>query len=85
MGADSISIEHGITTPSYFEAEIDKLAFNTSRFVYVLADYTKFNKVTLTQVADLNQIHCIITDATTSQEYLQQIENQGIQVARAGI
>ena len=85
MGADSISIEHGITTPSYFEAEIDKLAFKTSKSVYIMADYSKFNKVSLTKVAGLNQVHCVITDSTTSQEYLRQIEALGTQVVRAGV
>jgi DeoR/GlpR family transcriptional regulator of sugar metabolism len=84
LGADSISIEHGITTPSYFEAEIEKLVFKNSDCVYILADYSKFNKVTLTQVASLSQVHCIITDWSTNRDYLEQIETRGTRVVRAG-
>lgn len=83
LGADSISIEHGITTPSYFEAEIEKLVFKNSKSVYILSDYSKFNKVTLTQVACLDQVHCIITDGSTNRSYLEQIENLGTRVVRA--
>jgi DeoR/GlpR family transcriptional regulator of sugar metabolism len=85
LGADSISIEHGITTPSYFEAEIEKLVFKNTKSVYILADYSKFNKVTLTQVASLDQVHCIITDSTTNQGYLKKIEALGPQIVRAGL
>jgi DeoR/GlpR family transcriptional regulator of sugar metabolism len=84
LGADSISIEHGITTPSYFEAEIEKQVFKNSDSVYILADYSKFNKVTLTQVAGLSQVHCIVTDLSTNCAYLEEIETLGTQVVRAG-
>jgi DeoR/GlpR family transcriptional regulator of sugar metabolism len=83
IGADSISLERGITTPSHFEVEVEKLIIKSSGSTYVLADYSKFRKVTLTPLAGLNEIRCIITDWSSDPDYLQKIEEKGVQVLRA--
>jgi len=80
LGADSISVEYGITTPSYFEADVEKNVIKNSDIVYILADYSKFNKVTLTPLSSLDLIHCIITDSSTDREYLNKIESLGVQI-----
>jgi DeoR family fructose operon transcriptional repressor len=84
LGADSISIEQGISTPSYFEADVEKVVIQNSSAVYVLADYTKFDKVTLTPLAEWSQIHCLITDSKTNRVFLDKIEKLGVKVIQTG-
>jgi DeoR/GlpR family transcriptional regulator of sugar metabolism len=82
LGADSISLEHGITTPSYFEAEIEKVVIQNSDKVFILTDHSKFNKISLTPLAKLQEIYAIITDNSSDEAYLRQIEAKGPKIIR---
>ncbi len=80
IGADSISLDYGITTPNVFEAEMEARLMAQSEAVYLLADHTKFGKVTLTPQARLNEVTHIITDTRTDAELIEALEHKGIRV-----
>jgi len=82
IGADSISIEFGITTPNPFEAEIERILIKQAKSVFVLADNTKFQKTTLSKQASLNEIDYIITNSKSDKNYLKEIKSFGIQVVQ---
>jgi len=80
IGADSISLEHGITTPNVFEAEIEGKLMAQSKYVYLLADNSKFGKVTFAPQAGLEKIDHIITDDNTDETYINRLIELGKKV-----
>lgn len=68
IGTNGITLEQGCTTPDIEEGLIKKEAVNRSYMTYILADHTKFGKVTSVTFANLEQA-CIITDYVTDDKY----------------
>lgn len=63
LGANGISLEHGVTIPSLEEADTAAEILRHSRRRVILADHTKFGVVTHGKIADLSEIDVIITDS----------------------
>lgn len=61
MGINGIDQKAGFTTPDIEEARIKRLVFKNSHHTYVLADHSKFGKISFCQVADLKEAK-VITD-----------------------
>ncbi|MBN1468505.1 MAG: DeoR/GlpR transcriptional regulator [Fusobacteriaceae bacterium] len=72
LGVNSISLEKGYTTPDPEEAFVKSTAKDLSKKVYVLADYTKFGKVSFAKIASLEEA-IIITDKV-QKEYSEKTE-----------
>lgn len=80
IGSDAISIEYGLTTPSTLEAEIVKKIVKYSKTVFVLADHTKMQNITLVKEASLEDIDYIITDADADKTFLDQLRKAGVEI-----
>ena len=80
VGADSISIEYGLTTPNTFEAEIEKQLIQRGDIVYVLADSTKMDKITLAKQSPLDDIDYMITDSGTNVDFIEKLKASGVKV-----
>lgn len=48
--------------------------------IICMADHSKFNRSAFTRVANINEIHTIITDCNTSENDVQKYRNVGINV-----
>lgn len=70
IGVDGISLSGGFSTPDQNEACVKTTVINHSQEVYVLADHSKFDKITLLTFASLNR-GIIITDRLQDQKYNQ--------------
>lgn len=68
LGANGISDDHGVTTPDVEEGLIKAEAVNRSSITYVLADSSKFGKISSVTFADLSQV-CIVTDSVPDTKY----------------
>lgn len=55
MGINGIHPKHGFTTPDSEEATMKAVALGQAEQVYILADDSKFNKVSFSKVAALNE------------------------------
>ena len=55
LGVNGIHIDYGYTTPDPEEAAIKSLALKLGQHVYVLADESKFNEVTFSEIAPLEE------------------------------
>lgn len=69
MGVNGISLSGGLSTPDKNEASIKTAVLNNSQKIYVLADHSKFDKVTSVTFAPLNRGK-IITDKLEDRKYL---------------
>lgn len=65
LGINGVDLEGGYTTPDPDEAAIKEYAMRKSQQNFVLADSSKFNKVSFVQVADLNAA-TLIVDQTSA-------------------
>ncbi|MGN0406870.1 MAG: DeoR/GlpR family DNA-binding transcription regulator [Bacteroides sp.] len=68
IGTNGIDIEHGFTTVDVEEAVVKMEAVNRSYISYVLADHTKFDKVSAVTFASIEKA-CIVTDKTVKNKY----------------
>ncbi|MFD1038261.1 DeoR/GlpR family DNA-binding transcription regulator [Virgibacillus byunsanensis] len=62
IGVNGIHLEFGYTTPDPEEANIKQTASKLSKETYVLADHSKFNKVSFAKINDLNEADIISTN-----------------------
>lgn len=68
IGANGISLEGGFSTPDVEEAVMKMEAKNKSYVTFILADHSKFNKVSAVTIGNLNEA-CIITDVLPDKKY----------------
>lgn len=69
LGVNGISLSGGFSTPDKNEASIKTAVLNNSQKIYILADHSKFDKVTSVTFASLNRGK-IITDKLEDRKYL---------------
>lgn len=72
LGVNSIDLEKGYTTPDPEEAFVKSTAKSLAKKVYILADSTKFGKVSFAKIASLDEA-IIITDRY-QKEYSEKTE-----------
>ena len=67
IGADSLSVEFGLTTPDLEEAAIKQAVVARSKTSYVLADASKLATASFAKAVDLSQVTLITTRLTAAQ------------------
>lgn len=67
----SISMEEGITESNDDVAETKQVVIKRANQVFLIADHSKFNKVSFTQICDFDDIDDIITDRPLPGEWQQ--------------
>jgi DeoR family transcriptional regulator of aga operon len=80
LGTDGISVEGGVTTHDDTEARTNYAMVHAAQRVIVVADGSKIGKVTLAKMADLSQIHDLVTDPTADPAALEQIAQAGVRI-----
>ena len=80
LGADSISLEYGITTPNYYSVMTEVTVIRKSKLRYILADSSKFDKVSFTPLIQLKEITSIITDHGAPAKYCNKTTGQPPQI-----
>lgn len=68
LGTNGISFSGGFSTPDIDEANVKNAAFRKSYITYILADHSKFDKVSSVIFAPLTDA-CIITDKVVNSKY----------------
>ncbi len=79
MGANSLSIKKGATTPDINQAETKKLMISIAVKMIVLCDSSKFEKSSFSQFAVVDQIDMIVTESIKENER-KKFEEQGIEI-----
>lgn len=78
LGANGVSLEHGVTIPSLEEAATANEVVQRSRRVVIVADYTKLGAVTHGQIADISQIHVVVTDSQAPPEFIEALREEDV-------
>lgn len=80
IGVNGITLKEGCTTPNLKEANTKKNMIRVAKEVYIVADRSKFGKVSFAQFMKTEEIKGIITDNQISQELVEQYESHNIRV-----
>jgi len=82
LGADAISIEHGITNRTLFEVPVKKYMIKAADEVIVVADHSKLNKKVFYYLCNLDEIDKLIIDRI-DEDMRKRLNEMGIEVILA--
>lgn len=81
LGVDGISLIHGCTVPSNAEAEVMKsMIERTKGEIFIVADHTKWGVVSNFQIATINEVDKLITDANIDSFTLDSLAAHSVEV-----
>jgi len=80
IGVNGISLDYGLTTQNFEEAQMKKAVLERGRERIILADATKFDKVALCQILPIAGIDEIITSALEDEEMKEALKQKGIRL-----
>lgn len=83
FGIRALSLEEGLTNDYMGETTTDRMILKVGREIIIVADHTKFDRVSTAFVAPLTAIHTLITDGETPPEFLEGLRSRGIRVVVA--
>ena len=80
MGIRAINPQDGLTNDSLPEAMTDRAIVNLGRQVIVVADHTKFGRVSTVLVAPISAIDVVVTDSKAPADQVEAIRAAGVEV-----
>jgi DeoR family fructose operon transcriptional repressor len=81
LGVDGISARHGCTVPSNAEAEVMRqMIKHTKGEIIIVADHSKWSVVSNFQIAAIEEVDKLVTDAKFDRPALELLESYGVQI-----
>ena len=80
LGVDGFDLQFGVTTHHEAEASLNHKMVERAKKIIVLTDASKFGRVSLHRIVQLDRVHTVITDASISPEYSQGLRELGIEL-----
>lgn len=83
VGANAISMDHGLSTPDPEEAATKRALVGAARRVVVVADSTKLGRESAVRFAGLDQVDVLVTDDAVNAADIDALERVGVEVVVA--
>jgi DeoR family transcriptional regulator of aga operon len=80
LGFDGLDPEIGVMTPHLLEARLNARMLEVARKVVAVGDSSKLGRRSLSVIAKIEQIDCIITDAGAAPDTVQALRERGAKV-----
>ena len=80
IGTHAVSLVHGLMNEYLPETMTDRAILKSGQEIIVVADHTKFGRAATSLLAPLENIHTIVTDKQTPQEFIAAIQQKGVRV-----
>lgn len=80
LAANGVDVEKGVTTPSLVEAQTKRAMVAHATQVILVADHSKFGRVTFSRICGLDEVHHVITDARLPASTAGAIAQLGVKV-----
>ncbi|MGL6064093.1 MAG: DeoR/GlpR family DNA-binding transcription regulator [Fusobacteriaceae bacterium] len=80
LSVGGIDLASGITDFILEEVEIQKIMIENTKEVIIVADSSKFEKISLAKITDFNRINFIITDSNLDKEILHKYSKEKIKI-----
>ena len=84
MAFDRIDLQHGLTNDHLPETLTDRAILRIGREIIILADHSKFARISSSFVAPLTVVSTLITDPAAPPDFVSSLRELGIQVVLAG-
>lgn len=62
LAANGVDLQKGVTTPNLLEAQVKRAMVESATEVILVADHSKFGRVTFSRICGLDRVHHVITD-----------------------
>ncbi|PKG22675.1 DeoR/GlpR family DNA-binding transcription regulator [Niallia nealsonii] len=83
FGIGGVDINAGFTNVHMGESEVSRLMLEHCQKTIVMADYSKFNTVSMNQVAPIEKVDVLITDDKADSKLLEQLNEKNVKVITA--
>lgn len=83
IGVRAVNLEQGLTNDYFPETNTDRAIIKMGREVILVADHTKFGRVSTVLLAPLSSIHTIVSDQLLSDEMANELRAMGIRLILA--
>ena len=83
LAVNGVTIENGLTTPDFEEAEVKKTMLLSGVERFLLVDHSKFKKVAMCQIAPVSMVDYIITDEDTEEYIMEEFRSHDIKTIQA--
>jgi len=83
MGIDGISDRHGFTTTESAMAQIKRQMLSVCSKAMVVADSSKFDKVCLMRMAELDDVQYVVTDSNAPKKYVDLFRDLNVNLIQA--
>jgi DeoR/GlpR family transcriptional regulator of sugar metabolism len=83
LGVGGVDVDRGLTEFNLDDARVKRAALKAARRCVLLADESKFGRVTFATVAPLSQVDVLVTDAAAEHPLVVQARDAGVQVVHA--
>jgi DeoR/GlpR family transcriptional regulator of sugar metabolism len=80
IGIRAISVEHGLTNDYLMETMTDRAILKVGQKVIIVADHTKFGRISTVHVAPIDETHTIITDQMVEKKYKDLLKSRNIEL-----
>lgn len=80
IGCDGLSFDAGLTTPHQLVAEIGSTIVRQAAKSIVVADSTKIGRRGFTEIAPIDSVNVLVTDADANKDELARLRDAGIEV-----
>ncbi len=80
FGARSISCDNGVTNDFTPDVSTDKAILDIGRELILVADHTKFNRVSTVDICPITRLNKIVTDKSITPAVVKSIESTGVEV-----
>ncbi len=80
IAATGVSVEHGLTNTTYFEAEIKRKVTQCGKKIILMADQSKFDFSSTISFFHFEDLYAVITDKRPSAAYMEVIERNNIRL-----
>ncbi len=80
MGVDGFNSSFGIYTPNIEEAHLAQIMIEAANEVIIVADSSKFKRISFALICQLKKIHTVVTDQEIDIEDKKRLEDAGIKV-----
>ena len=80
LAANGVDIDKGLTTPNLLEAQTKRAMVSSATTVFLVADHSKFGRVTFGRICGVDRLHGVIADDGLPSEVTKAIEQLGVKV-----
>jgi len=83
IGANGVSVAHGLTTPDQAEATAKRAMIRAARRAVVVADHSKLGADYFARFGELTDVDTLVTDSDADDDLVADFEAHGLTVVRA--